>query len=236
MLTHPSHDLLRELGLHSIAKGLEALKQSPDASVLSHAQWLGLLLEYEVTQRRRKRFEARARAARLRHNASVEDVNYRASRGLDRSLFLRLASCDFLREKRNLLIVCPCGIGKNGLPVRSEGMPRGLLGPLPTCASPVLGARAGAQRRPLCQAIALPLARRFACTRRLGAEPLNVDQRRDLLEIVEDRYDARSILISSQVRSRAGMTSSVTPHSPTPFSIATSTTHSVSSSAAIGPK
>jgi hypothetical protein len=61
-----------------------------------------------VTLRRQKRFEARARTARLRHNASVEDIDYRAARGLDRALFVKLAGCDFIRERRSLLITGPC--------------------------------------------------------------------------------------------------------------------------------
>ena len=107
MLTHPTLDLLHDLGLHGMAKGFKALEQAAETHGLQHAEWLGLLLEHEVTLRRQKRFEARARTARLRHNASVEDVDYRAARGLDRALFLKLAGCDFIRERRNLLITGP---------------------------------------------------------------------------------------------------------------------------------
>jgi IstB-like ATP binding protein len=52
-----------------------------------------LLLEQEATLRRQKKFESRARAAKLRQAATIEDVDYRAARGLDRALFLKLASC-----------------------------------------------------------------------------------------------------------------------------------------------
>ncbi len=201
MLTHPTLDLLYELGLHGMAKGLKALEQTSDSRTLEHAEWLGLLLEHEVTLRRHRRFEARAKAARLRHNASVEDVDYRAARGLDRALFLKLIACDWIREKRNLLIIGPCGVGKSWL----------------ACA---LGHKACREdfsvlyhRVPRLFA-ALALARgdgRYAKLLRAlarvdllvlddwGPEQFNADQRRDLLEIVEDRYDARSILITSQL-------------------------------------
>ena len=82
MLTHPTLDLLHELGLHGMAKGFKALEQASETRTLEHGEWLALLLEHEVTLRRQKRFEARVRAAHLRHNASVEDVDYRACRGL----------------------------------------------------------------------------------------------------------------------------------------------------------
>ena len=113
MLNHPTLDLLHQLGLHGIAKGFKQLEVNPEAPALDHAEWLGLLLDYEVTLRHQKRFESRARLARLRHPASMEDVNYRAARGLDRSLFLKLASCEWIRSRRNLLITGPCGIGKS---------------------------------------------------------------------------------------------------------------------------
>jgi DNA replication protein DnaC len=201
MLTHPTLDLLHNLGLHGMAKGFKSLEQAAETRGLEHAEWLGLLLEHELTLRRQKRFEARARTARLRHNASVEDIDYRAARGLDRTLFLKLAACDFIRERRNLLMTGPCGVGKSWL----------------ACA---LGHKACREdlsvlyhRMPRLFA-ALALARgdgRYAKLLRAlarvdllilddwGPEQLNAEQRRDLLEIVEDRYDSRSILITSQL-------------------------------------
>jgi len=115
MLAHPTLDLLHALGLHGMAKGYQEITANPEARALDHAEWLGLLLEHEVTLRRQKRFETRARAARLRHPASVEDVDYRSHRGLDRALFLKLAACDWIRSRRNLLITGPCGVGKSWL-------------------------------------------------------------------------------------------------------------------------
>ena len=115
MLLHPTLDLLNTLGLSGMAKGLQDLEAHPEARSLDHAEWLGLLLDQEVTLRRQKRFENRARSARLRHDASVEDVDYQAPRGLDRGLFLKLGSCDWIRSKRNLLITGPCGVGKSYL-------------------------------------------------------------------------------------------------------------------------
>jgi DNA replication protein DnaC len=201
MLTHPTLDLLHELGLHGMAKGFKALEHGAETRSLEHAEWLGLLLEHEATLRRQKRFEARARTARLRHNASIEDVDYRAVRGLDRALFLKLAGCDFIRERRNLLITGACGIGKSWL----------------ACA---LGHKACREdfsvlyhRMPRLFA-ALALARgdgRYAKLLRTlarvdllilddwGPEQLSAEQRRDLLEIIEDRYDAHSVIITSQL-------------------------------------
>src|SRR5208282_6759237 len=96
MLDHPTLDLLHELGLHGMARGFREFAQNPEAGHLQHGEWLAILLEHEVTLRRQKRFEARARTARLRHAASVEDIDYDAQRGLDRALFLKLAACDWI--------------------------------------------------------------------------------------------------------------------------------------------
>ena len=115
MLTHPTLDLLHSLGLHGMAKGFKDLDAQPEARSLEHAEWLALLLEHEKTLRQQKRFESRARAAKLRHAACVEDVDYRAIRGLDRALFLKLAAGDWIRERHNLLVTGPCGVGKSWL-------------------------------------------------------------------------------------------------------------------------
>lgn len=115
MLTHPTLDLLHELGLQGMAKGFRDIQTQPEARSLDHAEWLAMLLQQEKTARQQKRFEMRARLARLRHAASVEDVDYRAARGLDRSLFLKLTTGDWIRARHNLLMTGPCGVGKSWL-------------------------------------------------------------------------------------------------------------------------
>jgi len=75
MLAHPTLDQLKAPGLHGLAKGFKDLEHKPEARGLDHTEWLGLLLEYEPTLRRQKQFEARARAAKLRHGTNVEDVD-----------------------------------------------------------------------------------------------------------------------------------------------------------------
>jgi DNA replication protein DnaC len=88
MLTHPTLDKLCELGLHGMVKGFEDLEAQP---------------------------EARARVARLRHDAQVEDVDFRAYRGLDRTLFLQLTTWDWIRKHHGLRLTGPASIGKSWL-------------------------------------------------------------------------------------------------------------------------
>jgi DNA replication protein DnaC len=201
MLTHPTLDLLHQLGLHGMAKGLQDLAANPEARNLEQLEWVGLLLEYEVSLRRQKRFETRARVARLRQAAAIEDVDYHAARGLDRGLFLKLAACGWLQAHYNLIITGPCGVGKTWL----------------ACALAQKACREDYSVRyyrlpRLFAALALTrgdgryakLLRMLARVQLLilddwGPEPLTPDQRRDILEIVEDRYDAASTLMLSQV-------------------------------------
>src|ERR1700687_2078709 len=96
MLAHPTLDQLNALGLYGLAKGFKDLEHRPEARGLDHAEWLGLLLEYELTLRRQQQFETSARGAQLRHPGSVAARNYQSPRGLDRALFLKLAACDWI--------------------------------------------------------------------------------------------------------------------------------------------
>ena len=201
LLTHPTLDLLANLGLHGMAKGFHDLANNPEAASLGHAEWLGILLERESTLRQQKWFQSRAKAAKLRHLAAVEDVDYRTPRGLDRAMFLKLASCDWIRERRHCLLTGPSGVGKSWL----------------ACALGYKACRENLsvfyQRVPrLFAALALArgdgsyakLLRQLARVDLLilddwGPEPLIAEQQRDLLEIVEDRYSAGSLIITSQV-------------------------------------
>jgi DNA replication protein DnaC len=201
MLTHPTLNQLHELGLHGMAKGFKELEANPEAASLSHAEWLALLLDHEVTLRRQKRFEARSKQARLRQPACVEDIDYRRPRGIERSLFMKLADCQWVRDHRHIILVGKTGLGKSWL----------------ACA---LGQKACREdysvqyhRAPRLFA-ELDLARgdgRYAkllaklakvnvlILDDLGPEPMLPEHRRDLLEIAEDRCGRGSFIITSQV-------------------------------------
>jgi len=114
LLTHPTIDQLHQLGLAGMARGFTELEANPQSAELSHAEWLGLLLDREATDRYERRLRARLRFARLRHQAVVEDVDYRAARGLDRTLFQALIGGRWIDEAQNLIIEGPAGVGKAG--------------------------------------------------------------------------------------------------------------------------
>jgi DNA replication protein DnaC len=107
VLTHPTLDLLHKLGLAGMARAFEELSASPRGAELDHAEWLGLLLDRECADRQDRRLKARLRYARLRHQAAVEDIDYRTQRGLDRALFQKLALGSWITERQNLIIEGP---------------------------------------------------------------------------------------------------------------------------------
>jgi DNA replication protein DnaC len=107
LLTHPTLEQLRQLGLAGMARAFEELADNTRGAELDHAEWLGLLLDRELADRQDRRLRARLRYARLRHNAAVEDVDYRTARGLDRALFQKLAQGSWIKEQQNLIIVGP---------------------------------------------------------------------------------------------------------------------------------
>ena len=111
----PTLDQLQQLGLQGMAKAFAELEANPNTAGLSHAEWLALLLDREATDRYDRRLRSRLRYARLRHQAAVEDVNYRAARGLDRVLFQSLAGGRWIEEAQNLIIEGPTGVGKSWL-------------------------------------------------------------------------------------------------------------------------
>ncbi|MFZ4072447.1 MAG: ATP-binding protein, partial [Caulobacterales bacterium] len=113
MLTHPTLDQLHTLGLHGMAKAFLDAGPHADMQMLSHAEWLAILLDREIALRADKRLSARMRHARLRQQATPEDVDYRSARGLDRALFQSLLSCAWIRAHEGILICGPTGVGKS---------------------------------------------------------------------------------------------------------------------------
>jgi DNA replication protein DnaC len=201
LLKHPTLDQLHALGLYGMAKAFVEIAAADEANGLGHHEWLGLLLDHEVSWRRDKRLTARLRAAKLRQQASIEDVDYRSPRGLDRALFQKLTESAWIEAHDNLALVGPSGVGKSWL----------------ACA---IGHKACRDNRSvlyhrwpkLCEDLALARGdgRHPRMLKSLGRadllilddwglEPLDASARHDLLEILEERYGRRSTIVTSQL-------------------------------------
>jgi len=202
MLNHPTHDQLRAMKLDGMAEAFAELQTQDNAADLNHAEWLGLLIDREAASRSTKKFHSRMRAAKLRHvGACVEDVDFRAPRKLDKALFQQLATGRWIDDHQNLLVTGPCGVGKTWL----------------ACALGQKACRDGKtvlyHRLPRLFAD-LDLAHGDGRFPRLfrqltkvdllilddwGPDRLTAGQRRDLMEIVEDRYGTGATAITSQL-------------------------------------
>jgi len=184
-----------------MAKALEDQRRQPDITALGFEERLAMLLDRESIERENKRLVARLRFASLRQEAVVEDVDLRAPRGLDKTLFHKLAAGDWIDRKQNLLIIGPTGVGKSWI----------------ACA---LGHKACRDDRSvvyhrvprLLEALALArgdgrYARLLKALGRVqllifddwGLAPLTGEQCRDLLEIIDDRHGRGSTIVTSQL-------------------------------------
>ena len=107
MLDHPTLDQLKTLRLDGMAEAFAEMQSQDGTADLTHAEWLGLLVDRESSSRETKRFESRMRAAKLRHGGAVpEDVDYKTRRGLDKALFQQMLTGRWIKHKRNLMIHC----------------------------------------------------------------------------------------------------------------------------------
>ena len=93
MLHHPTLEKLQQLRLNGMYKALIEQMNMPDSETLSFEERLGLLADREITEREDRRLKTRMRQAKLKHNACVEDLDYRSARGLDKALMLQLTAC-----------------------------------------------------------------------------------------------------------------------------------------------
>jgi DNA replication protein DnaC len=201
MLNHPTLDKLHELRFTGMARALTEQMALPDIEDLSFEERLGLLVDREATEREDRRLQNRLRQAKLKQNACIEDIDFKQPRGMDKSLLLDLAQCQWIKKHLNLLITGPTGVGKTWI----------------ACALAQKACREGFSalylRLPrLLQE--LPIAKGDGTYTRLmtrlakvdvlilddwGLSKLIAEQRRDLLEILEDRHDTRSTIVTSQL-------------------------------------
>jgi len=201
MMNHPTLEKLTELRLGGMKEALCEQQDMPDIDALDFEERLGLLVDREITARDDRRLKTRLRTARLRQQAAIEDLDYRHPRGLDKSLMRDLARCQWIKKHLNLLITGPTGVGKTWI----------------ACALAHKACRAGLSaqyfrlsrlfdelsyahadgRYPL-------LMKKLARTDVIvlddwGLAKITAPQRRDLLEVLDDRHNRRSTLITSQL-------------------------------------
>jgi DNA replication protein DnaC len=201
VLTHPTESRLEALRLTGMLKALEEQRRMPDIQELGFEERLGLLVDREAAERENRRLTLRLKKARLRLSASIEDIAYRPARGLDKSLMLSLASCSWIAERQNVLVTGPTGVGKSYIAcaLAQQACREGytaLYFRLPRLLQEIGIARADGRYPKLLQSLART---DVVVLDDWGLAALTDEQRRDLLEVLDDRYRCRSTLVTSQL-------------------------------------
>ena len=202
MLQEPMMQKLLAMRLHGMVDALKAQEQDAGAGELSFLERLALLVDHQWNWRQNQALARRLHAAKLRGNACVEDIDFRASRGLDKSAIRALAQeSAWVRTHEHLFVMGPTGVGKSFV----------------ACALAQKACRDGYSALYIRAAALfrdLAIARADGSLRLLLAKlsridvlviddwamaPLSELERRDFWEICEDRYQTRSMILTSQL-------------------------------------
>ena len=202
MLQQPMMEKLLAMRLHGMVEGLKTQEQDAAARELPFLERLALLIDQQWNWRDNQALARRLKAAKLRANACVEDIDYRVSRGLDKSVIRALAQeSAWVQRHENIFVIGPTGVGKSFLAsaLAQKACRDGYT---------VFYTRAVALFRDLSLARADGSLRHVLA--RLGRlevlvvddwamAPLTETERRDFWEICEDRYQRRSTILASQL-------------------------------------
>ncbi len=201
MLLNTTIDGLKTLRLDAMAAALAEQHEQAAYSGLGFEERLGLLVDRELTERSSRRLERCLKTARLRTPATVEDIDFRHPRGLDRAQILTLAQAHWAQHHHAIVITGPAGAGKTYLAcaLAHAAIRRGhtaLYLRAPRMFDDLAIARADGR-----------LSRLMATWARAGVlviddillRPLTGDQAADLLEVIEDRAGLRATIVTSQL-------------------------------------
>lgn len=201
MLWEQTLDKLKELKLFGMIQGLKRQEESKEYKKMDFEERVSLLVDQEYLDRENRRVRSRIRQAKMRQQACIEDIDFRARRNLNKTQFMSLSKCNWIKDHHNLIITGPTGVGKSylscalGHKTCLEGY-KTLYVRLPRFLSE-LGVSRG-------DGSYLKLMRSLTKVDLLilddwGLSKLTDDQRKDFLEVMEDRYELRSTIITSQL-------------------------------------
>lgn len=201
MLLHPTIDKLKELKLKGMTRALEVQSGNPEYQSLSFEERLGLLVDAETMERENKKLERLLKQAKLKQNACLQAIDYKPQRKLDKSLVLSLETCQWITQRKNVIIVGPTGTGKTFIAqaLAHNACMKGYSSHclrLPKFFNELTVAKADGSYLRMMKSLA---NYDVLILDDMALFPLTEEQRRDLLEIVEERYEKKSTIITSQM-------------------------------------
>jgi len=202
MLNQPTLEKLHALRLVGMAEAFRAQAEQPDLTQLSFEERFALLVDQQWNWKQNRALERRLAKAKLRHRACVEDIDFRSPRGLDRTLVRSLTQdSGWVREHLNIFLIGPTGIGKSFLACAlAEKACRDGFTAFYTRASQLFRDLALARADGSLRTLLARLARLdVLVVDDWAMAPLAESERRDFLEICEDRYQMRSTVLTSQL-------------------------------------
>ena len=202
MLNEPTLQMLNAMRLTAMASAWLEQQADPKVAELSFDERLGLIVQVEHQARENRKMTRRLGEAKLKiPSACIEDIDCSARRGLERALVRQLATCRWIDEKNNVLITGASGTGKTfvGCALSQNACRRGyrsIYRRVPRLFEELALAHADGTYTKLLAKLARV---DVLVLDDWGIAPLKDAQRRDLLEILDDRYGARSTILTSQV-------------------------------------
>ena len=201
MLLQQTLDLLYAMKLNAMAEGFKEQMNQADIHELSFEERFSLLVDRQWNYRENRKIKRLLDGAKLKINACIEDIDFKAPRGIDKSVILRLADCQWIKNAENIIITGPTGGGKTyiacalankacrmGLPAFYIRIPR-LFQELGIAKAD--GSYAKIMKR--------LLRTKVLILDDFGLAPLAPAERHDLLEIVEDRHGTSSTIVTTQL-------------------------------------
>ena len=202
MLNEETYKQLMDLKLYRIAEGFKDYLDQTERDELTFEERLGIMVDREWTDRQERRLKYRLKRSKLRETACVEDINYRHSRGLDRSVMQRLCTCQWVIKHENIIFTGKTGLGKTWLACAlahkacREGHTT-LYVRVPRMLQELYVAHADGSYPKAMDRLAKP---EVLILDDFGLAKLGDMERRDLLEVVEERQNRRSTIVTSQLK------------------------------------
>jgi len=201
MLNQPTMEKLIHMKLYAMANAFRTQLEIVDAQQLSFEERFALLVDEQFLWRENHALERRLRGAKLKQKATIEDINYQHPRGLDRTLLRSLTRSEWVRQKQNILLLGPTGIGKSwiGCALAQKACRDGFTAFNRRC-SELFRELEVAHADGTIGRLLLRLAQfDVLLIDDFAMAPLKDSERRDFLEICDDRYQRRSLILTSQM-------------------------------------